>query len=69
MMEVPIQPGDTLTAGEPRPLFKIGFVPQGNFDEYRVAPGGRFLVKAPLTDASEAIRVIVNWKALLSKNQ
>jgi WD40 repeat protein len=67
MMEVPIQPGNTLVAGEPRPLFKVGFVPSFNFDEYRVAPDGRFLVKAPLAEASEAIRVIVNWTALLGQ--
>ncbi len=63
MMEVAVQPGAPFSVGERKALFKVGFIPAPNFDDYRVAPDGRFLVKAPV--GSEAIRVIVNWSALL----
>jgi len=48
-------------------LFKVGFIPSPIYDDYRLAPDGRFLIKAPV--GSEAIRVIVNWSALLKKNE
>jgi sugar lactone lactonase YvrE len=63
MMAVDIAGGATFSAGTPRALFDIGFSPSYNFDEYRVAPDGRFLVKKPR--AQGALRVIVNWQGLL----
>ena len=66
MMEVAVQPGQAFSVGERKALFKVGFIPAPNFDDYRVAPDGRFLVKAPV--GSEAIRVIVNWTALLKSH-
>jgi eukaryotic-like serine/threonine-protein kinase len=65
MMAVEIAGGATFSAGTPRALFDIGFSPSYNFDEYRVAPDGRFLVKKPR--AQGALRVIVNWQGLLGQ--
>jgi serine/threonine protein kinase len=48
MMAAEISPGTTFASGVPRPLFDIGFVPSFNFDDYRVAPDGRFLLKQPV---------------------
>jgi hypothetical protein len=64
MMAADISPGATFASGVPRPLFDIGFVPSANFDDYRVAPDGRFLLKQPV--AQSAIRIVINWTALLT---
>lgn len=67
MMEVAVQPGEAFSVRERKALFKVGFIPSPIYDDYRVAPDGRFLIKAPV--GSEALRVIVNWTALLGKKQ
>ena len=64
MMAVAIAPGAAFSAGAPTRLFDVGFPPSRGFDEYRIGPDGRFLVKRPSQDAT--IRVIVNWPALLN---
>ena len=65
--------GGTLQAGAPRPLFKTEIlgVPYQNGlvrNEYSVTPdGSRFLINQPTSgSAAYAIRVLVNWPALLN---
>jgi len=67
MIEVTIQRGAAFSVGERKALFKVGFIPSPIYDDYRVAPDGRFLLKQPVNAGNEAIRVIVNWTALLSR--
>jgi hypothetical protein len=65
MMAVDIARGATFSAGVPRRLFDVGFIASRNFDDYRVGPDGRFLVKKRSATGDAAIRVIVNWPSLL----
>ena len=55
--------------GTPQPLFALGLrTVNGQVEQYRVtADGQRFLVKVPVesSPSANAIRVIVNWPALL----
>lgn len=62
MMAVSVTPGAAFSAGAPRPLFDVGFIPTRQFDDYRIGPDGQFFVKRP---APGVVRVIVNWPALL----
>jgi para-nitrobenzyl esterase len=55
------------TVGPPRPVLDLGFTPSRMYDEFSVAPAGRFLVRRPVPGGSEAIRVIVNWPSLLKQ--
>jgi hypothetical protein len=64
MMSVEIAEGPAFSAGVPKRLFDVGFGPAAGFDDYRVAPDGRFLVKRP--SAQSAVRIIHNWPALLA---
>jgi hypothetical protein len=64
MMASEIGRGTAFSAGVPKPLFDTGIAPTWNFDDYRIAPDGRFLLKQPL--ARGAVRIVLNWPALLS---
>ena len=63
MMAVDVPAGPAFRPGAPKPLFDVGFAPTSIYDDYRVAPDGRFLIKKPSAQAN--VRVIVNWPALL----
>ena len=65
MMAVDIAPGATFSPGAPKRLFDVGFSPTRGADDYRIGPDGRFLIKKPALGGSPAIRVIINWPALL----
>jgi serine/threonine protein kinase len=73
MMSVDVNgDAETFDAGTPRPLFKteiLGVPFQNGFvrNEYAVtSDGSRFLINQPSTgQAAYAIRVLVNWRALL----
>ncbi len=63
MMAVDVPAGPAFRPGAPKPLFDVGFAPASIYDDYRVAPDGRFLIKKPRAQAN--VRVVVNWPSLL----
>jgi Tol biopolymer transport system component len=76
LMSVQVTPGPTFTAGEAHPLFRTNLMgtylgspyPNGRVrNEFAVTPDGqRFLINQPIGGSSAyAIRVVVNWPALL----
>jgi Tol biopolymer transport system component len=67
LMAVPVQRGDTFTAGTPAQLFQTRFAAVLARTRYRPAPDGqRFLVLAPVArDAEQPAAVVLNWTAAL----
>ena len=68
-MGVPVQIGETLTAGAPAPLFETRFSSATVRGRYRPAPDGqRFLVLDPLgRDAEQPAAVVLNWTSVLQR--
>jgi len=64
MMAVDISARPAFSASAPRALFDTGLSPAANFDEYRVARDGRFLIKKPI--AQSTYRILINWPGLLA---
>jgi Tol biopolymer transport system component len=61
--------GDTLRPSTPRELFRLPIVDTGR-PPYDVTPDGqRFLVRAVPGQAGQPLNVIVNWPALLKKEE
>jgi hypothetical protein len=78
LMSVDVTPGATFSADQPRPLFRANLMgaylgspfPNGRVrNEYAVTPDGqRFLINQPVGGSSAyAVRVVVNWPALLGQ--
>ncbi len=65
---VTINRGARFDAGSPRPLFKTGFAVLADYDQFEVAPDGRFLISKP-ADASDGtvIDVMLNWQSGLTR--
>jgi eukaryotic-like serine/threonine-protein kinase len=61
---VTINRGARFDAGSPRPLFKTGLAVLADYDQFDVAPDGRFLISKP-ADASDGtvIDVMLNWQS------
>ena len=65
VMAVPVEPGETIHVGAPRPLFKL---PIGAIQVNASADGKRFLVTLPVQGrAQSALTVVINWDAGLRK--
>ncbi len=67
LMAVPLQIGETFSAGTPVPLFQTRFATVTVRGRYRPAPDGqRFLVLGPLArEAEQPAAVVLNWTAAL----
>ena len=67
LMSVPVEAGETFTAGTPAPLFQARFAAVTIRGHYRPTPDGqRFLVLSPLgRDALQPASVVLNWTAAL----
>ena len=66
LIAVPVQAvPDSLTVGEPKPLFKIS----GRAGSYDVAPDGRHILALPPADdnAAPSMTLVLDWQALLKK--
>ena len=67
LMSVPIEPGDTMKAGNPTPVFEGQYLIAGAGRNYDVSPDGRrFLMIRSIgtsdqTPAPPSINVVVNW--------
>ena len=69
MMAVEMNPGTTMQAGIPKPLFQTGIPVQWGFDQYVVTSDGqRFLTVTPVASPeSGEITVVTNWTAELDR--
>jgi hypothetical protein len=67
VMSAAIQPGDTLAAALPQPLFQTPLAFDHRFDLYAPARDGqKFLIIEPVSTESPPIHVILNWSAHLT---
>jgi hypothetical protein len=62
---VPIPESDPRYAGAPEAIFDTGLEGSVSYDDFTVAPGGRFLVRLPIqgavANARAPIQVLVGW--------
>jgi len=65
LMRVPIPQSDPRNAGAPEAIFDTGLEGSVSYDDYTVAPDGRFLLRLPIRGAGAVapIRVLVGWEA------
>ncbi len=63
-MRVPIPGSKPANAGAPEFVFYTGLEGSVSYDDYAVAPDGRFLVRLPIRgeDAGAPIRVLMGWE-------
>jgi dipeptidyl aminopeptidase/acylaminoacyl peptidase len=62
VMSVALPGSDPRGAGVPRPLFETGIEASNAFDQFAVAPGGRFLLRFPFgNDPGVPVHVILGW--------
>ena len=67
LVAVPIEPGENLEPGTPRPLFAVGRRPS-LLRTYDVSPDGeRFIVMSPAAEASPQPVVVIDWAAELAR--
>jgi serine/threonine protein kinase/Tol biopolymer transport system component len=68
LMAVTISRGPRFDAASPRSLFKTGLAVLADYDQFDVAPDGRFLISKP-ADASDGtlIDVMLNWQSGLTR--
>ncbi len=66
LMRVPIPKSDPRGAGAPEAVFETGLEVSTSYDDYTVAPDGRFLLRVPTrgTPAGAPIHVLVGWEKL-----
>ena len=68
LMAVAIGGPSRFEAAPPRPLFKTGLVVDWGYDQYEVAPDGRFLISLPVRpDEGTTIDVVLDWQAALGR--
>ncbi len=64
LMRVRIPESDPRNAGAPEAIFDTGLEGSVSYDDYTVAPDGRFLLRLPIRghDALAPIRILVGWE-------
>jgi hypothetical protein len=66
MMAVSIASGGRFEAAAPRSLFQTGLLVTPGYDQFDVAPDGRFLLTKPARpDDGTVIDVVLNWQSAL----
>jgi Tol biopolymer transport system component len=64
LMRVPVPQSDPRNAGVPEFIFDTGLEGSVSYDDYTVAPDGRFLLRLPVrgADARAPIHVLIGWE-------
>jgi len=64
LVRVRVPESDPRNAGAPEAIFDTGLEGSVSYDDYTVAPDGRFLLRLPIrgADAVAPIRVLVGWE-------
>ena len=65
LMRVPIPDSDPHNAAVPEVVFDTGLTGSTSYDDYTVAPDGRFLLRIPVggAGARAPIRVLTGWES------
>ena len=64
-MRVPVAGSDPRNARKPEAVFDTGLEGSVSYDDYTVAPDGRFLLRLPIrgADATAPVQVLIGWEA------
>jgi hypothetical protein len=65
LMKVAMPAADARKASAPQPLFETGLIVSNSYDQYAVAPDGRFLFQLPAEGSQPGapIHVVIGWAA------